>query len=297
MALTSRDKEIRRGRITASRAPAILGLSRYRSPADAYYEIVNELEIEPTSAMELGNRAEPMLLAYAQDRLGSRVDRRGLGRVDDELPWLSATLDGWLPDRPGEIVQAKTAGVSHYLDRDSLSEWGEDLTGDVPQEYIVQCQVELRVDGAAIDWMPALIGGVGLRLYRIERNERLIAAIVAALSRFYEKHILKRVPPEDSLPCEEILRQLPRVPGKVVSLPASLKAAYDEARAAVRTAQERLDQAATMVKAALGDAEGGKFEDGSLCTYMVETRRSYTVPEWSGRVLRWKQAKTEGEHK
>ena len=262
--LTDRQRELRRGRITGSRAAACLGLSRYQTPGDAFCSIVYDTESAGSDAMDAGELLEATVLQFGSNRLGCGYDRRNLFRVSDEFDFLAATLDATLPSRPDEIMQAKTSGVTHYLDRESLAEWGAEGTDEIPQEYVIQCQHELYVAGARINWVPVLIGGAGFRLYRVERNEQLIEVMLNGLVDFYRQHVEPRIMPTDGPPCLETLKALGRQPGKTVPLDYGLVAAWLEAKTARLAAKEIEDAAQRAMLAPLGDAEAGECPEGRL---------------------------------
>lgn len=272
MALTERLKELRRGRITASRAAGALGFSRYQSKGDVFCQVLYDVETPGSAATEAGDLFEPMLRGYAAKQLGCPVefDEDQAFRKDQEHDFLSATLDGWVAGRPGEIVQCKTFATTHIPTREELAEWGPEGTDQIPQEYVLQCQHELYVARAQINWVPVYIGCSGFRMYRIERNEALIGRMVNNLCDFYRNHIEPRIPPPDSLPCLEILRALPRQPNKVVPIAYDLVEAWQTSRAARLEAEKSEESNLQALLSALGDAEAGDCPQGQF-RYMAES--------------------------
>jgi len=93
------------------------------------------------------------------------------------LDGIIATGNG---DNITEIVEAKTSGQYR------ASEWGEEMTDEIPEDYILQCQHNMYVtgEGVRLAWVPVLIGGNNRRCYKVERNDKLISNLIEIVKRF-----------------------------------------------------------------------------------------------------------------
>jgi len=194
-----------------------------------------------------------------------------------------ANLDG--ATRDNEIVEAKTTTIA--------DEWGDQLTDQVPERVLAQVHHQLGVAGPdfRVAYIPVLLPGfksLDFRLYRVERNDELVAAVAAAAVDFMENHIRPELPPDDFRPSLEVAKRIRREPDVVVDIPEDLFTAYKEAQAAASAAEKAKKAAQAELLAALGTAEGGSCALGSV-TYLEQTRKSYTVAESTYRVLRLKK--------
>lgn len=144
-----------RGMITASKIPAILGVSRWQSPFSLWQEMagnVPPIELDP-DRMAWGHIAETSLADWwLYKHPGWLLNPRRAGSFEiaytnPDLPFANmATLDrrGYRPDASGLerfwIVECKTAM--------SLDDWGRPGDEDsVPADYFAQVQFQMGVSG------------------------------------------------------------------------------------------------------------------------------------------------------
>jgi len=292
MPLTERQREWRRGGVGASDAPAIVGVDPYRTPADVWASKVFPMDESPASAAMLaGQRLERSVLSWAAAELGYKIVRNQR-RVSRENPVLRATLDAIVKDRP-EIIEAKTCAIMGPSPE--YDQYGEPGTDEVPDRVIVQVHHQFAVLGSQyrIAWVPCLIGGRGYLMYRIQRQNELVEAIVDRDLEFWHQYVLTRTPPPQARIRLEILKRIRREPNKTVPIDPTLVEAYETARAAETEARKRKEEAQAALLAAMGDAEAGDPGNGRVVTYLLEHRRGYTVEAKDIRILRIKKKGTE----
>jgi putative phage-type endonuclease len=270
--ITEHQRRSRRNHLGSSDAPAVLGLSPWQKPADVYWSKVLDSQGDraPTEAMTVGNRLEPTCLAYAAEELGAelvcnvfRVSRgpdRGV---------LAANLDAMMKGR-AEAVEAK------YASQENLADWGEPWTDEVPDHVYIQCLHQMYVAELARVWVAAAVADRRLeyRMYRIERREDLIEAIVTKELVFWHEHVEARVPPTDDPPPLDALRALRREPKSLVALPAPVEVLCDQYQRAVldrKQAEHAEEKAKARVLAALGEAERGRLPDGRMILFEAES--------------------------
>jgi putative phage-type endonuclease len=269
--ITKRQLELRKKSIGASDVAAILGLSPYRSAYDVWLEKTGKLEERNTEspAMEAGNAFEDAVLKFAEKELGKI--RRNVWKSHKQLP-LHAALDAQCVEN-GNPVEAKTAGLFSYVG----NEWGEAGTDQVPEQYLIQAQVQLGVTGREVCHMPAFIGGRGFQMYHIQRNQALIDVIYQRVKDFWMNHVVTNIAPDQSEPSLEIAKTMKREPGKLTVIAPDLIAKWKDAQITAKTAKEQEDQTKAAIMAALGDAEASKMSEVGQVTYLQQTKLSLDI--------------------
>jgi hypothetical protein len=274
-------------------AAAILGLSRYRSAWDVQRRILDGWRGPVTPPMLRGLAVEPLLARRVADLLGLHL--RPLAPVERPhgRDWQRVSFDydeesvGSF-DAGGAIVELKTANEYAYR-----ADWAGEPDG-VPLDYQVQVQVQLEATGRPYAWVPCLVvpgdlaaveaqladlpepemraAVVGLaplvaargelRVYRLERDADMGAAIVAACAAWWRRHIVGGEPcvPTATRDARDYLRARHPVEREPVR-PAdtdeeALIAAYLEAREAREVAAQRAEDLGVQLAEAIGDAGG-----------------------------------------
>jgi putative phage-type endonuclease len=273
----------RKNHIGASESAAILGLSPYATAYDIWATKTGRVEPwQGNEATAIGQMVENGLLDWAESILGRmtlqayRVHPGGI---------LSATHDGLLMDRP-EGCEAKTACILGG----KPDQWGDEGTDEIPDQYLVQCQHQMAVSDLQMVHVPALIGGIGRRMYRVERNEDVVRMLVDRLSAWWERHIVHDTPPDNCGPSPDIAKRIRRTPGKTIRIDAGLVAAWREAEAAAKAAEKAAKEAKSLIMATMLDAEAGECDLGRL-TVMKSQRKGYVVEPCEMTTVRWKEIK------
>lgn len=282
--LTQEQRETRRKWLGSSDAAAIVGCNPYKTAYDVFLEKTYQTEeIEDNEAILIGNVLEPSILTWGASELGVEIELKPKMRSHGN-GFMAFNPDALVRGKP-EILEAKTAGVLWSYLRD----WGDVGTDAVPEQYNIQCQHGMSVMGAEfkVAHVPALMGGVGLRMYRVERDDELIGYLERLEEHFWREHVLKGLPPDDTIPTEDVIKRIRRVPKKTVAIDSTLVMTWEQAKEAASEAQKKADDAKALLLAALGDAEAGESEAG-LVTYLEQTRKAYEVKESTYRVLRMK---------
>lgn len=141
--------------ITASKVPAILGISRFKSQYTMWHEMHGDVdpEVLDPDRMAWGHIAEPSLAGWwVHKHPGAKLNPRKNGTFEiayssDALPFPNiATLDrrAYLPTAPRDqrfhIVECKTAMT--------LDDWGRPGEEDsVPADYYAQVMFQMGVSG------------------------------------------------------------------------------------------------------------------------------------------------------
>jgi putative phage-type endonuclease len=192
----SRDEwlTVRKGGIGSSDAGAAVGLNPYQSPLELWLVKTGRdgglPKIDPndeTSPMYWGALLEPIVAAHYTKRSGNRVRRINavLQHPDRDKAWMLANIDREIVGASDvQILECKTAG-----------EFGARLWRDGVPDYVVcQVQHQLAVTGKAAADVCVLICGQEIRIYRIERDDALIARLIE-LERQFWRYVEMDVPP------------------------------------------------------------------------------------------------------
>jgi putative phage-type endonuclease len=165
--------------VTGTDVAAVLGLSRYRTPFEAWHSKVNPA-MQPqadTAPMAWGRRLEPMIAAAYQQEVGAEalVKAEFTTRSIDGVP-CGGTPDYLRPDRR-IVLEIKTTR--------SARDWGEQGTDDIPPEYL--CQV-LWYCGL-LEWDTAhvavLIGASDFRTYNVAFDGGIFGQFLDAARQFW----------------------------------------------------------------------------------------------------------------
>src|SRR3990167_275234 len=287
MPITDFQRRNRKNHIGSSDAAAIVGLNKWKSAGDVFIEKTQDLpERDMGEAALIGTLWEdPCLQWFAKDS-GKKILRNQL-RVHQN-GFMAAHLDALVVDTK-EIVEAKVIGILTPFDRD---QWGNEDSDQIPEQYIVQCQHELAVAGPEYEtvYLPVLLGGVGFVKYRVQRNPDLIRELEAIETNFWKYNVQAGLPPPDSPPHMEVIRSLKRTPNKIVPLDSGLVENWLKAKEFLKMAETTEDLAKRAMISALGDAEQGDADIGTL-TYYTQERASFVAKATSFRVPRFKRAK------
>lgn len=280
--ISPEQKEKRRKYIGSSDAAAVIGIDPYRSPADVFLEKTGMLaEWDGNTATDAGTRLERTVLEWAADELGL-LNMTGTWF---EQGIACANLDALIIGKP-EIVEAKTTGIVGPRDE----AFGEPGTDELPDRIIIQVHHQMAVCGPEyrVTWVPVLIGGVGFRMYRVDRNDDLAVAIANQERYFWHEHVLKGVPPSDSVPSLEVLKRIKRTPETFATVPDELMDRLDMLKLVASGAEKSAKEIHAAVLATMQpiNADGIRTPSGRTFGYLEQSRKGFTVEPTSFRLLR-----------
>lgn len=170
--------------IGASEAAIILGLSKYKTPTQLYFEKRGEMvpdDISDREWVHFGNVLEDTVASEYARRTGETVHRVNIRKTHRVHNWMQAQIDRRIVGKKKHL-ECKTTNVFYY----ASDEWGPSGTDQVPYDYLCQGQHQLAVlDNEEMD-LAVLVGGQRFAIYPIKRDEALIEMIVEAEATFYE---------------------------------------------------------------------------------------------------------------
>ena len=267
----SRDEwlTVRRQGIGSSDAAAAVGLNPYKSQLQLWMEKTGRDGALPVvdpnddqSPMYWGTLLEPIVAAHYTRRSGHRVRRVNAVLQHPEHSWMLANIDREVVGASDvQILECKTAGIH-----------GARLWRDGVPEYVqLQVMHQLAVTGKQAADVAVLLGGQELQVFRIERDDTLIAQLVVLEQQFWGYVERDQQPPADgSASAELALRCLyPRDSGTTLDFSSDLEMSgvFSDLLAVreVITTQTALEsQLKQRIQQRMGEATRAVFEIGEV---------------------------------
>jgi predicted phage-related endonuclease len=207
--------------MSASRLPALMGLSKYRSPNDELTATISALRGEDwpdigNEAMAWGNQLEPIILREAARRLEltDLITEHPEPFFHRDFP-LACSLDGSADGR-GQVLHTDPDAGIYVVGQDSIQIDGlgvleAKLTSqpaeDMPPLWRgpIQLQAQMAILGAKWGCIATLYQGTELRLFLFAPHEQTLGAIRAACEDFQRRLLVWKdtgtvdfYPPQDS---------------------------------------------------------------------------------------------------
>jgi len=267
--------------MSASRLPALLGLSRYQTPNDELQYSINASkglprEDKQNEAMAWGDRIERLILQETAKRLellelSTEFDSAFFHKT---LP-LACSLDGWAHGRGQKIRTDMDAGIIVVgQDEIMLDGYGvleAKLTAVPPEEmpalYRGPVQLQAQMDIMQAKWgaVCVLYQGTVLRIFLFEPHKQTLETIKTAVLEFQNKiekykatGEIDYYPPANSKDADRMYPAADEA--AVVNLPGRAEQLADQilaANADIKEAEGKRSEAETELKAMLGQASKG----------------------------------------
>lgn len=268
--------QLRLSGLGGSDAGVVAGVSTWRSPYELWSEKVAGVLPDPSDEKEYqrwGKLLEDPIAAEFSARTGVEVHKFNRMVRNTDYPFMFANVDRLTGPA------AALDGVLEIKTTRFADQWapGDDGAPTVPLTYGVQGQHYLAVLGLPVVHYACLIGGQQLVIAEVERNDALIADLVAIEEEFWERVLAREAPPADG--SEGTRRALQRrwqpEAGKSVELEHEmpefirLRSVYKEQE---KQAKDAIDHIDATIMAALGDAEVGTLNGEKVVTWKGSTR-------------------------
>lgn len=260
--------QVRQQGIGSSDAAAAVGLHPYKSPLQLWLEKTGRVETSAASRaptdgpLYWGALLEPLVAAHYTRCTGRRVRRVNAVLQHPDCPWMLANLDREVvASDEVQILECKTAGIQ-----------GSRLWQDGVPEY-VQLQVlhQLAVTGRKAADVAVLLGGQEMRIHRIERDEGMIAHLVALEQAFWACVQEDRPPPADgsASSAQALLSLFPHGNGRTLELRDdrvmnALFSDYLDVRQQLGKYEALESQLRQSLQQRMGDATQMRLEQGSV---------------------------------
>jgi putative phage-type endonuclease len=261
--------EVRKTGIGSSDAAAAVGLNPYMSALELYLIKTGQDEhlpkVDPddeSSPLYWGTMLEHIVAAHYTKRTGRRVRKINAVLQHPEHPWMLANIDREVVGSDEvQILECKTAGIH-----------GSRLWKDGVPEYVqLQVMHQLAVTGKQAADVAVLLGGQELQIHRIERDEAMIAQLIALEQQFWG-YVQSRIPPavDGSDSADRALRALfPRETEefKDFSQDRSLSVLFEDyldTRSQAERMKAKEDALKQQLQMAMGTAAKAQFETGFI---------------------------------
>jgi putative phage-type endonuclease len=236
--------------ISASKVPAILGISPWESPFSLWHRMHGDVgKQEGNVSTERGEFVEEAIISWLRYKLKTVVEYGQQTEHPDHPDWI-ATPDGQVH------VEGAVCGVeakSQAYD----TEWGEEGSAEIPPYYLAQVAWQMIVCGFRRVYVPVLFGlPFEFRLYVVEWSdvEADVPLIIEAVEKF-QQSLRDGVPPpiDGATSTYQVIRELhPDIDGETVEVPREVAIAFSHSKQRLDYATEE-HQAA---KSALADLMG-----------------------------------------
>jgi putative phage-type endonuclease len=267
----SRDEwlEVRNTGIGSSDAAAAVGLNPYKSQLELWMEKTGRGAALPqpdpnddTSPMFWGTLLESFVAAHYTKKTGNRIRKINAVLQHSEIPWMLANIDREIMGVPEvQILECKTAGLN------GSRLWKE----GVPEYVQIQVHHQLAVTGKKAADVAVLVCGNDFRVFRIERDDSLIARLIELERKFWHYVETDTPPPADGSDSAATALQAlyPNDDGEMLDLSddMSMNATFADLLAvrAVVTENEKTEaQLKQKIQQRMGDASKARFENGEV---------------------------------
>mgnify|MGYP000035304937 CR=1 FL=1 len=255
--------------IGASEAATAVGLNPFQSQLELWMMKTGRIEPVPEapidqmrSPMYWGQVLEPVVAQHYTRLTGRKVRRVNAILQHPDYPWMLANLDySVVACDEVQILECKTAG-----------EYGAKHWKSGPPDY-VHCQVQhqLAVTGKQSADIGVLICGQEFRVYRVERDDELIAQLIALEHQFWQQ-VLSDTPPEaDASESARFALSVLYPKDSGTRLDWSEDAAMNQTFAQLLQVRDQLDQLKTResglkhgLQQAMEDASEAVFDQGKV---------------------------------
>lgn len=253
----------RTGGIGGSDVSIIAGINPFKSVHQLWLEKTGQVEPEQTESefAHFGTLLEPIVRKEFTERTGIKVRQKHMLLQSEEYPFMYADLDGVI-NEDGELAIFEAKTVSQY----KMDTWED----DVPAGYILQVQHYMAVTGAKKTYIAALIGGNRFVYHVVERDEVMIAKIIAMEKYFWETHVLggvEPVPDGSEATTNYFNSKFSNSNGQTIELPEEALAIceeYERLSEELKALETAKSAAANQLKSYLKEAEAGTVGDRKI---------------------------------
>lgn len=173
--------------IGGSDAGAICGFNPYCTAMQVYYDKTTEsIEDIDNEAMRQGRELEEYVARRFMEETGKKVRRANIMFYDENNPFMLADVD--------RMVVGENAGLECKTASPFMADYWKD--DKIPLSYQMQCYHYMSVCNADAWYLAVLIYGREFKVYKLERDEEIIANLIQLEKNFWENHVIKRILPD-----------------------------------------------------------------------------------------------------
>lgn len=271
--------ELRQCGIGGSDAPVVCGVSPYRTPLELWMEKTGEAVTitgdDTSPAMYWGTMLEDVVAReFGMRHPELMIRRRNAILQHPDHPWMLANIDRGIIDtvNGNGVLEVKTGSAYR------AGEWDGD---QVPDHYMLQVMHYLAVTGLQYAYLAVLLGGQNYLERRVDRDDALIADLIAIEQDFWRLVETRTPPPLDGTPASSafLKRKYPEGNGESIDLPDeadTLVEQYQQAAYEVKASTQRRDEAQNRLCELLGENEVGTTK-AHVVRWTTCKRDGYTV--------------------
>lgn len=251
-----------KGVIGGTDIAAILGISEFKTPHEAWERILLKKEIEANRSMIRGTKIEPFIADFAKDDYGFKYEAFQQ-RIQKGVA--AGTIDAIGTDENGNktIFEFK----SSVMIKD---------TQDIPADYKTQCYWYMGLYGASRCNLIIMDGFFNLKRFVIDYRKDVFDAIDLRAGEWYEKHIINEIPPE--LVTREIIDMYKKVEdvkgimsAKNISKEELIQ--YFETKRKIKELEDEITKIEDKIKEEIKDNEGIQI-DNMIVTWKPQKKET-----------------------
>jgi putative phage-type endonuclease len=267
------------GRIGASSAAKILGLSPWGTAYSEWVHLTEPFRLEPEDArLSRAERMEPWICD--EFSLASGIGAVCLPKYEIRTNPNLAPYLCYSPDaiaHAGKPLELKTAVLN------SAKIW----KNEVPIAYMVQVQQQIAIEDVDEGFIAVAIDGpLDFQWHRVPRHQKFIDRMLKRVDHFWQHYVIGRTPPPTDYheaTTKALLRKYPTANGGVVELPDDMEPLYDEMKsltAAESAAGKRKEEIKNAIRERMGSARYGYLANGKGFQWSGENgSRRFTLTE------------------
>jgi predicted phage-related endonuclease len=213
-------------------------------------EIASDMDPERKLWLNRRKRWEGPIVEMLREEFSAEIVAVNQRYVDPEYDFLAAEIDFEAREPDGSIANGEIKTV-HPLAYGERHGWGDPGTSDIPVHYAAQVMHGLMVTGRSRCVVAVMLGIDNMVFYFVERDEETIAGMRAASVKFWQEHVLRKVPPPPQTP-HDMRAYMLRFSGRPVDLDAmnmTRLQRLDAVRGSIATLSEEEEE----ISFALGD--------------------------------------------
>jgi len=186
--ITEEQRRERINYIGGSDAPAVLGVSRWKTALQVWGEktgLITPPDISEKIQIRLGNKLEQAVAELFMEETGMKLQRVNETVYHKKHKFIAANLDRKVVGHYA-LVEVKTT------DARNADEWED---GQAPADAIAQVLHQLAVTGLEKGYVVGLIGNRDLKIVEVPRNEAAIKELIATEVDFWNNFVVPKVMP------------------------------------------------------------------------------------------------------
>lgn len=274
--------------IGGSDAAAVLGISKYKTARDLYFEKTGRKpDIEENNnlvALEVGKRLEDLVAQIFANKTGFRIWQEKKMLRHPLFPFMLANTDYLFETNDGKIgiLECKTSNVY------SKDKWDN---GSVPYHYEIQCRHYMAVKNVDIAYIACLYGNTenDFVYQRIDRDLDFEEDMIIQEKEFWNEYVLKKQEPPLQGEGDLVLKSLQRYKNKqndtnelmfdssyieVCEKILEMKTEKSTIEKTVREIESKIKTLYAQFIAMLGNGTKGRCI-GNDCEYVITYKPSY----------------------